>query len=137
LFDPWHVGNGGWLSLALAAVLLPVSAGSAWACRCTAPAPRSAFRAANGVVLGRVVSAKPNATGAMDFTLAVTQAWKQPLTGELLVSGNAACSFEPTVGATYVVFLRRTGAGAFETDSCMGNKPEAQAGETLRFLGHH
>jgi len=110
-------------------------AGNAWACRCTEPAPRQAFRAADGVVLGKIVSVtRENGEGDVLFAFDVSESWKRNLEGRITVHTGTTCGFDADVGQTYVLFLKPRGAGGYETARCMGNRSEADAAPVLKYL---
>ena len=121
----------------IAAPVLGLAAGEAQACRCTRPSPAAAFKAADGVVFGRIAAVTPRGDGALDFTVAVERSWKRAPAGEIGVIGSPACVFEPALNTNYVIYLHAGPHGRLETDSCMGNVAEPEAGATLQFLAGH
>lgn len=118
-----------------AAAILPAGPGIAFACRCTEPEPRQAYRMAESVVYGKVVSAKKEDDGAdTSYVLEVAESWKQPVESQITVHTGITCAYEATVGEKYVLFLKRSNQSIYETAMCMGNRPEAKSRALLKFL---
>ena len=125
-----------WARFALfTAAILTAWSGIALACRCTEPEPRQAYRMAESVVYGKIVSAKKEHDGAdTTYVFEVAESWKQPVESQITVHTSTTCSYEATVGEKYVFFLKRFNQSLYETAMCMGNRPEARSRGLLKFL---
>jgi hypothetical protein len=111
------------------------TAEKAFACRCREPAPPRAYRAAQSVVYGTIVSVRRENQGAdVVYVFEVAESWKRPLEPEITVHSGTTCSFEANAGEKYVIFLKQYKAETLETAQCMGNTPEAKAGALLVYL---
>lgn len=110
----------------------------AHACRCIAPkTPEQAFARADAVVLGEVVDVDGNfeAEGGAIATLKVRNAWKADVPATLRVETRTTCAFDFRAGATYLVYLSRSGSRtAYTTTICDGNLPVGRAGTALDWL---
>lgn len=117
------------------AAILTAGSGIAFACRCTEPEPRQAYRMAESVVYGKIVSAKKENDGAdTTYVFEVAESWKQSVESPITVHTSTTCSYEATVGEKYVLFLKRSSQSSYETAMCMGNRPEAKSRGLLKFL---
>ena len=107
----------------------------ALACRCTEPGPRQAYRAAESVVYGKVLSAKRDNEGSdTAYLIDVAESWKQPVETQITVHTSTTCAFVAEVGKGYVLFLRQPSRGSYETAMCMGNRSAEKSRELLKFL---
>jgi hypothetical protein len=115
-----------------------ISAGgaeSAFACRCIEPSPRQAYRSAQSVAYGKVVSVRRDNEGAdIIYVLEVAESWKRRVEPQITIHSGTTCSFEANVGEKYVVFLKQYKPDIYDTTMCMGNRPEANARALLNYL---
>jgi len=112
-----------------------VGSNVALACRCTEPSPRQAYRAAESVVYGKVLSAKSDNDGAdTSYVIDVVESWKQPVEVQITVHTSTSCAFAAKIGEGYVLFLKQPSQGAYETAMCMGNRSERASRALLKFL---
>lgn len=120
---------------------LAFTAGSAEACKCVpGMTPAKAFRGADAVVLGEVLSVEgdPWAQGGAVATLRTARSWKEGLSGTLQVETRTSCAFDFRPGETYLVYLSRSqGRAAFSTMACNGNEASREAGPALEWLDRH
>lgn len=102
----------------------------ALACRCTEPGPRQAYRAAESVVYGKILSVERDNDGAdTSYLIDVAEFWKQPVEMRITVHTGTTCAFVAKVGEGYVLFLRQPRQGVYETAMCMGNRSEGKSRE--------
>ena len=127
---------GCWLRWVLCvASLLTVGPGAAIACRCTEPGPHQAYRAAESVVYGKVLSEERGNDGTdISYVFEVAESWKLPVASQITIHTGTTCALEAKVGERYVLFLRRNAQSIYETATCMGNRPEARSSALLKFL---
>ncbi|HMA71197.1 MAG TPA: hypothetical protein VKP67_06885 [Xanthobacteraceae bacterium] len=119
----------------VAAVMVVGLPGFALACRCIEPSPAQAYKAAQGVVFGEVISVrKENERGDVVYVFEVAESWKHNLERQITIHSGTTCSFNANAGLKYVLFLRQTKSGNYDTGQCMGNQSEAKAGPTLQYL---
>jgi hypothetical protein len=105
------------------------------ACRCTEPTPGQAYREAESVAYGKVVSVRREKVGAdVLYVFEVTQSWKRSVASQITIRSGTTCSFEADVGESYVIFLKQYKPDIYDTAMCMGNRPEAKARELLNYL---
>lgn len=128
------------LRAAAASIAIAAASGSALACRCVDPTPAAAYRGAELVVRARVakVSGDPEGPGGAVARLTVAQSWKGAVTGEIEVATSTTCAYPFEAGQELLVYLQRgTGAAAWSTRRCRGNRPLAEAAGALDWLSRY
>lgn len=125
--------------LALGLVVVGLAfASSARACRCREPATSRAYKAAELVVLARVVAVQPgNAPGVVTIQLAVQAAWKTDCSERLFVTTGDPCAYPAAADEIHLLFIKHTSTGELATARCFGNGPVAARGGALEWLRHH
>lgn len=120
----------------LAVLVVALDVGSALACRCKEPSAKAAFRSADSVILGQIVSAEKDEgeSDGIAYRVQVDEWWKEKVDLSILVHSSTTCRFEAESGKRYVIFLKRNLEGKLETAMCMGNLAEKRAGSLLEFL---
>lgn len=120
---------------ACVAFAMLVTPAAALACRCMPVPAAAAARKADAVVLAMVEQGVKDAPHYARYTVRVERAWKARLPDRLTVrTRQTDCAADFSVGARYLIHLRRTAAG-WETSLCAGNLPAAQASGAIRALG--
>jgi hypothetical protein len=106
------------------------------ACRCVEPnAPSAAYRAADAVVLAKIVKREPRPElDGFTLSLFVESAWKGEVNQELSVTTGTDCRYSADPGREYVLFLSRAPQNVFTTGLCMGNRPVGEATKLLRWF---
>lgn len=107
------------LTISLAAALAP---GVALACRCREPALAAAYRSADAVVLGKVLSARDPDPSRTIYSIQVRRSWKLRSPAQVQVESGTTCRIQAPLGADYLLFLKRDASGGFFTTRCMGDR---------------
>jgi hypothetical protein len=127
------------LTMLLLLLLLALPAAS-FACRCAgALSPADAYRLADVVLLGQTtaVSGDINQEG-LTATVRVAQAWKQPVSREIIVSTTTTCAFSFRAHQDYLLYLSKDPQnGRYTTKACVGNQPIEAAEKALQWLKTH
>jgi hypothetical protein len=106
------------------------------ACRCVEPsAPAEAYRAADAVVLAKVVKLEPRPElGGFSISLFVERAWKSEVNQELSITTGSDCLYSTEPEQKYVLFLARASDRTFTTGQCMGNRPLGKGDKLIRWF---
>jgi len=106
------------------------------ACRCADPGtPIDAYRAADAVVLAKVVQLEPRRElGGFSISLFVERAWKSEVNQELSISTGSDCLYATEPAQKYVLFLARASDRTFTTGQCMGNRPLGESDQLMRLF---
>lgn len=112
---------------------------AAHACRCLEPtSAASAYKAADVVALGKVVSVTPQREAERtEITLHVTEAWKADLPRSIQIVTGTPCAFPFARDGRYLLFLLRGSENRFVTERCMGNRDLAHAHAFRAWLEKH
>jgi len=126
--------------LATAALLVAASHSVALACRCPPSiSPAEAYRAAQVVVQGRIVSVARDSAGQLSVaTVAVQRAWKGPVGVQIDVTTRTTCAYDFPEGQEVLLYLQHhVQHNRLETRMCAGNLKVTEAGKPLAWLQRH
>jgi hypothetical protein len=120
--------------MVLAILLIGFWPTAALACRCIEPTQSQAYKQAQAIALGTIVSVSKESEYNVFYTVSVDESWKEKVGDYLVIRSGSTCIYHADVGQKYLLFLWPYTSDMYQTSICMGNQPEATANRALKFL---